>query len=469
MSTPPPTDPADLLPGAAQVRTVLDDAGWSADALDGLLGPSARTHLDRGEREPVLRRLREPSPLATLARLLVVGEPAPEAVQLGVPAAWLHPDGTARLRLQPVRHGGVEVLVPHDPLDRGHSRTQEHVIGVGAASLTLASATPRDVVGTTLDLGTGCGVQALLAEDHSGTVVATDRNPRAVAFSRVAAALNGVALDARTGDLLEPVAGEQFDLVVSNPPFVISPRTSWTYRDGGLPGDEVCRRIVRQLPQHLTDAGTAVLLASWLHRDGEDGDARVASWLEGTGCDAWVLERELAAPEDYVTAWLRDGDDGFGGYDGWMDALAGVEAVAFGVIAMRHGTGRVVHEAPDQPLAATWGEQVPAHFAAQALLDTDLLGARLALRQDVRLQQVAARSPDGWVVEHQRLQQEAGLRWSGEVDAYGATLLAGCDGTRPLRDLLLVLALSAGLTEDEAAEQVLPVVRALVGQGFLTG
>jgi hypothetical protein len=305
-------------------------------------------------------------------------------------------------------------------------------------------------------------------------VVATDRNPRAVAYARLAAALNGVALDARTGDLLEPVAGERFDLVVSNPPFVISPRTSWTYRDAGLAGDEVCRRIVRELPQHLTEGGTAVLLANWLHLEGADGDDRVASWFEGLACDAWVVERELAAPEDYVTAWLRDGDEDFAAYDAWMDALTGVEAVAFGVIALRlcqsgATSGQVTHDAPDQPLATTWGEQVPAHFAAQDLLGTDLLQARLRLRPDVRLHQSAVPGPDGWAVEHQRLQQEAGLRWSGGVDGYGATLLAGCDGTRPLRDLLLVLALSAGLTEDEAAEQVLPVVRSLVAQGFLTG
>ena len=66
------------------------------------------------------------------------------------------------------------------------------------------------------------------------------------------------------------------------------------------------------------------------------------------------------------------------------------------------------------------------------------------------------------------LQQQAGLRHAGGVDVYGATLLAGCDGTRRLGELLAVLAGSAGLSELEAAEQVLPVVHRLVQQGFLT-
>ena len=110
-----------------------------------------------------------------------------------------------------------------------------------------------------------------------------------------------------------------------------------------------------------------------------------------------------------------------------------------------------------------------AHFGALDLLETDLREARLRLRDDVRLHQVARRTDDGWYADTQLLQQEAGLRWSGGVDAYGATLLAGCDGRRRLGDLLAVLASSAGLAEGEAAEQVLPVVEQLVRQGFLTG
>ncbi len=85
------------------------------------------------------------------------------------------------------------------------------------------------------------------------------------------------------------------------------------------------------------------------------------------------------------------------------------------------------------------------------------------------LTQIARRSEQGWLAETQLLQQEAGLRWSGTVDVYGATLLAGCDGRQRLGDLLAVLAVSAGLSETEAAEQVLPVVERLVAQGFLIG
>ena len=477
------TDPGVLLAGAAQVRAALLAAGWSAAALQEQLGATARTHLDRDELAPVLRRTADGSPLSTLARLLVVGVPVDvaQASQAGLPEAWLREAGQGRVsavvRLQPLHVQGIELVVPHDPGRAATGVDPDQVLGVGAASLTLAAATPRAPVARVLDLGTGSGIQALLAANHARTVVATDRNPRASAYARLAGALNEADLEVRTGDLLAPVQGERFDAIVSNPPFVISPGARYTYRDAGMDADDVCARLVRELPSHLAVGGHAVLLANWLHVEGQDGDQRVRSWFPPE-VDGWVVERELAAPEDYVTAWLRDTDEGprFDRlYDDWLDWMQArqVQAVAFGVLALRRrlpgsGAGSVVHDDAPQPVAAHWGEEVLAHFARRDALAGDLLDRAWTVRADVRLHQVARATDAGWAAEVQLLQQESGLRWSGGVDEYAATLLAGCDGTRSLGALLAVLAMSAGLTDGEAAEQVLPVVRQLVAQGFLT-
>ena len=466
-------DPAALLADASQVRAALAEAGWSAASLDDLLGTTARTHLDRDELAPVLRRTRDGSRLSILARLFLAGVAA-DGAAAGIPTTWLNADGTAKVRLQAVRHGGVEVTVPHDAGRAATGVHPEQVLGVGAASLTLAAATPRRTVGRTLDLGAGCGIQALLAEDHSHTVIASDRNPRALAYTSLAAALNDVQIETRQGDLLEPVHREEFDLVVSNPPFVVSPAARYTYRDAGLDGDEVCRRLVRELPAQLAPDGIGVLLVNWLHIEGADGNARVAGWLAGTGCDGWIVQRELAAPEDYVTAWLRDTDEGsrFDAlYDEWVDWFAErrVEAIAFGVLALRRtaGTPTVVLDEVDQPVAATWGEEVLDHFARRDALAAGMLDRAWRLREDVRLHQVASREQEGWLVDRQLLQQSTGLRWSGGTDEHGAALLAGCDGTVPLRTLFSLLAVGAGIPEDEAISQGLPVVRRLVEQGFL--
>ncbi|MEO6204764.1 MAG: methyltransferase [Mycobacteriales bacterium] len=472
----PLTDPRVLLADALAVRTALRAADWSSTSLADLLGATARTHLDRDELAPVLRRTADGSPLSTLARLFLVGAavPADQARAAGIPASWLNADGTAAVRLQPVGHGGVDVVVPHDPGRAAEGVHPEQVLGVGAASLTLAAATPRTQVHDVLDLGCGSGIQALLAEDHGQRVVATDRNPRAVAYTALAAALNDAPIEALPGDLLEPVADRTFDLIVSNPPFVVSPGARYTYRDAGLDGDEVCRTLVQQLPRHLAPGGHAVMLVNWLHVEGEDGDDRVRGWFEGTGCDGWVVQRELAAPQDYATAWLRDTDEGsrFDAlYDAWVDWFAErrVEAVAFGVLAMRR-TERppsVVLDVVDHPIAPTWGEEVADHFVRRDALADGVLDRCWRLRSDVRLHQVASAGADGWFVDNQLLQQSAGLRWSGGTDAHGAALLAGCDGETPLRTLFALLAAGAEIDESEAVEQGLPIVARLVEQGFL--
>ena len=96
-----------------------------------------------------------------------------------------------------------------------------------------------------LDVGTGCGIQALQAAEHADRVVATDVNPRALELTALGAALSGIDnVELREGSWFEPVAGEQFDLIVSNPPFVISPENDFVYRDGSGGRDEVSQLVV---------------------------------------------------------------------------------------------------------------------------------------------------------------------------------------------------------------------------------
>src|SRR5947207_195165 len=66
------------------------------------------------------------------------------------------------------------------------------VLGVSAASTSLAQLTPREVIGSALDLGTGCGVQSLHLARHAARIVATDVNPRALELAEVTLGLNRV-------------------------------------------------------------------------------------------------------------------------------------------------------------------------------------------------------------------------------------------------------------------------------------
>lgn len=212
-------------------------------------------------------------------------------------------------------HGSVRWWVASDlgELVTGQALAPDHVLGIGRAGLTLAALTPRKPVETALDLGVGCGIQTLYLLRHVRQVVATDISKRALEFTAFNVALAGVdsaRVQLRQGNLLEPVAGQRFDLIVSNPPFVITPPS---VRQAGLPlmeyrdaGGPILPALVRGLEDHLNPDGVAVMLGNWEHREGTSWRTSVNQWI-GKSLDAWIIQREVQDPVEYAAMWLRDG------------------------------------------------------------------------------------------------------------------------------------------------------------------
>jgi methylase of polypeptide subunit release factors len=458
----------------------LRAAGYTAEAVVELLGEEAAGALARGERVPGLRATTGGSALDTLIRLFLLGSTEPAAAvhaALPVTDVLLERDGDgyrAAIDLRPYEEWWVVADLGTDV--RPGPVRPDHVLGVGPASLTLASATVRRPVDTALDIGTGCGVQSLHLSQHAGAVTGTDVLPRALGMARLTARLNGLDWELLAGDLLAPVAGRRFDLVVSNPPFIVGPGGSggFAYRDSGLAGDEVCRRLIRQAPGMLADGGRCQLLANWVHLRGEPWQDRLAGWLDGLGCDAWVWQREVADPAQYAALWLTDaGERGSPGYEAryaqWLDwfEATGVEAVGFGLVTL-HRSGAAeptvrIEDVP-QPIEEPAGPQVAAWFdRLDALRGAELAKTRFVRAPGLQLEQTATPGPEGWQVTGQRLRQPAGMRWSAPVDPAVAALVAGCDGARALGELAAVLELAYGI-EPGHVEQM---ARDLAERGFL--
>ncbi|MDX6229513.1 MAG: hypothetical protein QOI76_2903 [Frankiales bacterium] len=482
--------------GLRRLRQALLAAGYTVDGVPRALSPQAHDALAAGDPAPALRATRDGSAMSTLVRLFLLGKAVPaqqcaaaldpltldEAVAMGLLVAGAD-SMRAGLDVRPYGEPGAGWFVVSDVAARGGRLRRDHVLGVGGASVTLAQATVRDPVGTALDLGTGSGVQALHLSDHASSVTATDRNPRALHLAGMTAALSAVPeWELLEGDLFAPVDGRRFDLVVSNPPFVVAPAGRFLYRDSGLSGDEVCRRIVHSAPGHLTDGGTAQLLANWLYVRGTDWTERLEGWLGGTGCDALVVQRELQDPAEYAALWLRDsGDDSADDdlyaslYDDWLawfDAHD-VEAIGFGLISLRrNGSDRPVvsvesHLQPvEQPLGPTIGSWLTRAAALRDLSDDELLHTALHVADDVRLEQRAVPG-EGWEVETQTLVQEGGLRRRAGIDEFGALVVAGCNGLQRLAGLLEILAPAYDLAAEDLRDDALPLVRDLVRDGYL--
>jgi methylase of polypeptide subunit release factors len=484
--------------GTAQLRRAL--TGYTVDGVYDLLGPVGRSALERADHHGVARQLRPHGGdrLPTLVRLFLLGAdvPAADAERALAPlpldaarAAGLievsGADARALLDVRPHGSGDADWWVVSDfgsDVRPGPLPT-DHVLGVGSASTTLAQAVPRRPVGRALDVGTGSGIQALYLSGHADAVVATDVSDRALRLAATTAALSGLSWDLRVGSLLDPVAGETFDLIVANPPFVVSAGGEWTYRDSGLAGDALSEHLVRAIPRALAPGGSAHLLANWIVPADGDWAGRVGGWLAGAGCDGWVWQREVADPAEYAALWLRDagldpaGPEWGPRYDAWLDwfAAQGVAAVGMGMVSLWAGGGDdpvIVCEDVPQALGQPVGPELPAWIARQrwlaATTDRALLAAALTAAPDVRRERSDRPDPGGgWEPVAATLRRLDGMRWEVEVDDAVAALVAGCDGTTALLAPVTVLAAAVGRPVDEVAAAVLPVVRDLVGRGFL--
>ena len=301
---PSPATGADSTSSAANVPQDSDVAGYKVAVLTALfmLG------------EPVgAAALETALPRTGVAGALAIGLVVPTQSASGeqryAPAVDLRPHEAEDA------HGSVRWWVASDlgELVTGQALAPDHVLGIGRAGLTLAALTPRKPVETALDLGVGCGIQTLYLLRHVRQVVATDISTRALEFTAFNVALAGVdsaRVQLRQGNLLEPVAGQRFDLIVSNPPFVITPPS---VRQAGLPlmeyrdaGGPILPALVRGLEDHLNPDGVAVMLGNWEHREGTSWRTSVNQWI-GKSLDAWIIQREVQDPVEYAAMWLRDG------------------------------------------------------------------------------------------------------------------------------------------------------------------
>ncbi|MDF6020256.1 class I SAM-dependent methyltransferase [Streptomyces sp. JH34] len=485
---------------AARLREALIAAAFTADGLLEQLGAPAYAALARSETVPALRATRGDSPLDTLVRLFLLQCPVPAAAAAAalplaecVEDGWVAQEGDLVRATVDVRpYGGPEGQDWFIVSDLGcavggaggiGSHEEGVVLGVGGASTTLAGITVRKPVTSALDLGTGSGIQALHAAQHATRVTATDVNPRALEFTRLTLALSGAApADLREGSLFEPVGTETYDLIVSNPPFVISPGARLTYRDGGMGGDDLCRTLVQQAGERLREGGYAQFLANWQHVDGEEWQDRVRSWVPA-GCDAWIVQREVQDVTQYAELWLRDSGDHRTDsavyaerYEAWLDEFEArsTRAVGFGWITLRKsaaaaGNPSLVAEewphAVEQPL----GSAVEAHFARQDYLrehdDAALLSAHFTLAEEVVQEQVGL--PGAEDPEHVVLRQHRGMRRATKVDAVGAGFAGVCDGSLPAGRILDAIAQLMAEDPVLLRDRTPQAIRLLVEEGFL--
>jgi SAM-dependent methyltransferase len=473
------------------VRKVLDDAGYDDAGIVAVLGQDELGALGTRKTGPLLRRTAGDTSLEALIRLFLIGVPVDEAaVRRAVaptdPTEWvaaglLEPDAEGYRAAVSLRaYQGLVVGSDFPRRAPGRGLPSDYVMGVSPSSLSLAALTVRRPVGAVLDLGTGCGIQAFLAARHAGRVVAVDANQRAVRLARLNAWMNDLGtVELRLGDLYEPVPGERFGLIVSNPPFIVSPEATHQFLSTSRPGDSLCEELGRAAPQYLSDDGWCQFLCNWIVPDDGAWERRLAGWFEGSGCDVWVMQRSVQAIDEYACEWIEtatDEPDEFGAqFDEWMRCYAelGATAIGFGLISMRRRAGSNWFRADEAPnvIGVEAGADVERLFRLTDFLDdhddTALLGARLRLPAGSKLTQEVSPVDGRWEVTSSLLRRDGGLSYAGTIDTDGADLLLHFDGRRDLGTLLSEMAEALGLDRAAVLPGWLTTVRRLMEAGLL--
>jgi methylase of polypeptide subunit release factors len=457
-----------------RVRDLFEQAGYTVDGVRNLLGPVAGAALARDEIVPALRVTRSGTPLEILVRLFWLQVPVParalrfdDLIALGL-AERDGDEVRARLHVEPVESTPCGYVVSDLKARPGAARLRtDHVVGQGGASASLAQLVVHKPVDNFLDLGTGSGVQAVHLAGRAHRITATDLHPRALELAKLSFGLSGIEAELLAGDLFAPVEDRTFDLIVSNPPFVISPDRRFGYRESGLRGDELCRRLVREAPRHLAEDGWCQLLANWLHADGEDWQERVAGWIDGV--DGWVVQRDVQDPAEYAELWLRDSCEAGTPeyrerYDAWLEYFERekVTGIGFGWISLHRSGGDDVRveelrHAVDQPVG---------NYVENLLRGRPEITPATTLRTAEGIVQEQIGPPGAEDPERIVLRQTHGLRRAAQVGTVEAALAGACDGDLPLAPLLAAIAEITGEAPDAVRAHAEAVLPDLVADGF---
>jgi len=270
---------------------------------------------------------------------------------------------------------------PHLPHPGYVTVPSDQVMWIGLDSRHLAYCTSRRPIRNALDLCTGSGIHALLAAVHTERVLAIDINPRAACCTRFNAAVSGAAnLEVAVADLYEGARGERFDLITANPPFVPSPLNSLGFRDGGRSGEDILKRIVAGLPQHLAPGGVAQIITELGERDDESLVLRLRQWLSGAAMDIHILRVGEHEAMKYATRHAKG--------DNFEVFLASVHEWASNLLAQ--GYRRVVSVVisfrwSDTKSGPPWDleeQSPPPHRAAGAEIDALFEAQRVARQVD---------------------------------------------------------------------------------------
>ena len=477
----------------AELRGLLTEAGFTVTAVCGRLGiPSiydfrsireGRTvGVGTEDRLDLLIRLFMDVELVhrtELERLLPSGTGTLEALGLlraypGDPtrlhaAVLLYPTESlwivSDLNVSPV---GAEAPLAEDAVYPAITKNTRHFL----ASLP---STPCDRF---LELCAGTGIAALVASRYARRTWAADITERATRFARFNAMLNGIQnCTAIQGDLYEAVKGEQFDRIAAHPPYMPSLEQKYIFRDGGEDGEQITRRVIAGLPQHLSPGGRLYCACMLSDRRGGRAEVRLRQMLgEAQGdFDIALVTLQTYQPTEYYLRLALEGRATLEEVAQRHEIFRRLEVdhlVYCSMVIQRRDVAREVFTArrhvgagvglPEMEWLLDWEAA-----AAQAALLERLPDLRPAVSSRIRIQLGHTMQSGSWVPEDCTLSTASPFAVEARCPSWTGSLLSRCDGARSCREHLQWLQESGAVPADAQLSEFVKLIRALIAGGFL--
>jgi len=476
---------------AAQIRHFFADQGYTEEQLRNKLGLSELPCRRLRNQARLLDATRESNCLNALLRWFWIGVPCAAAdVRDSVPQWFLElamgcgllveAGGQLVPELMLVPTDGL--LIGSDPVSRMEAGDPQFVLWPNPTSRLLTRLMVRQPSSATLDLGTGNGVLALVASAHSKAVVATDLNPRAVAYAEFNMQLNDAEnVSVLVGDGLEPVQGAKFDLIIANPPFFVTPASRFLFCDNTLNLDQMCRKWARDAAAHLHDGGYFQMLCEWAQVSGQPWEERVSQWFDDIGCDVWIMKGCTQDPADYAQERIRETNPSLERdatlYDSYMNYYRtnNVEAIHDGIIVIRRRSGKnwlLMEDVPQTP-TEPFGDAIQRRFEARDFLqahadDEQLLQIKPRLSPISRLEEAFQPVNGKWQLSSASLRLSKGLPCKSAVQPLVAEFLSACSGSRTLAEIIGEFATQADVPSEKVTNECILMVRMLIDRGFVT-
>jgi methylase of polypeptide subunit release factors len=340
------------------------------------------------------------------------------------------------------------------------------------------SSLPKTPCDSFLELCAGTGIAALLAARYARHTWAADITERSTRFAEFNAALNGIEnFTAVQGDLYQPVSGKLFDRIVAHPPYMPSLEQKYIFRDGGDDGEQVTRRIIAGLPEHLRPGGRLYCTCMLTERRGAPAEARVRAMLGRSEADfdvVLVSFRRFDPTEYYFQLALK-------GRASLEEVVQRhhifrnleVESLLYcSMVIQRKVEVRPAFTArrqagqglgtKDVERLLTWEAALAKAADAGWLIDArPLASPHCRLRLDQTLRQ------GDWMPEQCLLSTAVPFAVDAKCPAWTATLIARCDGRRTAREHVAFLKDSGAVSREVPDSDLLLLIRSLIGGGFL--